>query len=68
VKQPLASSNDRDPTGDRRARRDRGVLVDHDDDEREFAYRFGAETSLQRAPELGWTVVSAKYDWATVFA
>jgi hypothetical protein len=28
----------------------------------------GAETSLERAAADGWTVVSIKNDWATVFA
>ena len=45
-----------------------GMLVDHDDDEREFAYQAGAEKSLKQAGELGWTVVSVKKDWAKVFA
>ena len=43
------------------------VLVAHDDDEREFAYRRGAERSLAKAKEHGWTVVSMKNDWTTVF-
>src|SRR5262245_40173852 len=38
------------------------LLVDHDDDEREFLYTKGAEKSLARARELGWTVVSMKND------
>ena len=44
------------------------MLIDHDDGEREFAYRGGAEDSLKQAGELGWTVVSVKNDWAKVFA
>lgn len=44
------------------------LLVLHDDPEREFDYIAGAETSLQRADSDGWTVVSIKRDWATVFA
>jgi phosphoserine phosphatase len=44
-----------------------GVLVDHDDEEREFAYTNGAEKSVAKAKELGWTVVSMKNDWSTVF-
>jgi hypothetical protein len=44
------------------------LLVLHDDDEREFAYTGGAETSLQLAADQGWTVVSMRSDWATVFA
>jgi hypothetical protein len=43
------------------------VLVNHDDAEREFAYTSGGEASLARAKELGWTVVSMKDDWITVF-
>lgn len=44
------------------------LLVNHDDEEREFAYTKGAERSLARGKELGWTVVSMKNDWTTVFA
>ena len=44
------------------------LLVLHDDAEREFDYTSGAETALQRAAADGWTVVSVKNDWATVFA
>ncbi|MFG3350314.1 HAD family hydrolase [Streptomyces sp. NPDC048018] len=43
------------------------LLVSHDDDEREFSYTTGAETSLTKAMELGWTLVSMKNDWVTVF-
>jgi phosphoglycolate phosphatase-like HAD superfamily hydrolase len=43
------------------------VLVNHDDDKREFGYTKGAEKSLDKANELGWTVVSMKNDWKTVF-
>ena len=44
------------------------LLVLHDDPEREFDYVAGAEESLERAKADGWTVVSVKDDWATVFA
>jgi phosphoserine phosphatase len=44
------------------------LVVLHDDPEREFAYTAGAETLLDRADADGWTVVSVKDDWATVFA
>jgi phosphoserine phosphatase len=44
------------------------LLVLHDDAEREFDYVKGAETALARAKAEGWTVVSVKDDWATVFA
>jgi hypothetical protein len=44
------------------------LLVNHDDEQREFAYTSGAEKSLAEAEKLGWTVVSMKNDWETVFA
>jgi hypothetical protein len=43
------------------------VIVSHDDEEREFAYTSGADASFAQAKELGWTVVSMKDDWNTVF-
>jgi phosphoserine phosphatase len=44
------------------------LLVLHDDADREFDYTTGAEVSLTRAKAEGWSVVSIKNDWATVFA
>jgi hypothetical protein len=44
------------------------MLVLHDDADREFDYVAGAEKSLDEAQSRGWTVVSMKNDWATVFA
>src|SRR5689334_554830 len=44
------------------------LLVLHDDAEREFDYTAGAEQSLERAAAEGWTVVSIRNDWSTVFA
>jgi phosphoserine phosphatase len=43
------------------------LLVNHDDADREFAYTASAEASLAKAEELGWTVVSMKDDWNTVY-
>jgi hypothetical protein len=43
------------------------LLLLHDDAEREFDYTAGAEKALERAGEAGWTVISIKNDWATVF-
>ena len=43
------------------------LLVLHDDPEREFDYVAGAEQALKEAAAQGWTVVSIKRDWATVF-
>jgi phosphoglycolate phosphatase-like HAD superfamily hydrolase len=44
-----------------------GLLVVHDDDDREFAYTKGAEKSVEAAKKNGWTTVSIKNDWNTVF-
>ena len=35
--------------------------------EREFEYVAGAEKALELAHRNGWTVVSVKDDWSTVF-
>jgi phosphoglycolate phosphatase-like HAD superfamily hydrolase len=43
------------------------LLLNHDDDDREYAYTTAAEKSLAKAQELGWTVVSMKDDWVTIF-
>src|SRR5215510_5695532 len=43
------------------------LLLNHDDEKREYAYQAGAEESLKRAGQHGWTVVSLKNDWKTVF-
>lgn len=45
-----------------------GMLVLHDDDEREFDYTAGAEKALELAGMSGWTVASIRKDWARVFA
>ena len=45
-----------------------GCSCCHDDAEREFDYTAGAEQALEAADAGGWTVVSIKDDWATVFA
>ncbi len=43
------------------------LLVLHDDAEREFAYTSGAEQAVARANADGWTTVSMKNDWFSVF-
>jgi phosphoserine phosphatase len=48
-------------------RRTFALLLDHDDEEREFAYVGGAEEALRHAATEGWTVASMKNDWKTVF-
>lgn len=50
------------------------VLVDHDDAEREFAYESRAESFEETEPitavaqRLGWTRISMRRDWETIFA
>jgi FMN phosphatase YigB (HAD superfamily) len=44
------------------------LLLDHDDEQREFSYRRGAEEALKCARALGWTLVSLKEDWKHIFA
>jgi phosphoserine phosphatase len=50
------------------------LLVNHDDGEREYAYEsvagtFAADEKItDTAARLGWTVISIKNDWSTVFA
>ena len=50
------------------------LLVDHDDDDREFRYVGTGETVTETEAitavghRLGWTVVSMADDWETVFA
>ena len=43
------------------------LLLLHDDAGREFDYVTGAEQALERAESDGWTVVSIKDNWSTVF-
>jgi phosphoserine phosphatase len=44
------------------------LLLLHDDAEREFDYIAGAERALEHAKTYGWTVVSMRNDWVTVFS
>jgi hypothetical protein len=49
-----------------------GVLIHHDDADREYAYdrksRIGKlDRGLNEAGARGWTVVSLKADWKTIF-
>jgi hypothetical protein len=49
-----------------------GLLLHHDDAEREYAYDRDSEVgkldrALDAASAAGWVVVSMKYDWMTVF-
>ncbi len=50
------------------------ILIDHDDADREYAYSGAsftdpdAEPATETARRLGWTTVSMREDWATIFA
>lgn len=49
-----------------------GLIVHHDDAEREYAYDReshigGLDKALDEAPKYGWTVVSMKEDWKVVY-
>jgi phosphoserine phosphatase len=44
------------------------MVILHDDADREVDYTAGAEEALELAKQYGWTVVSMKDDWKTVFA
>jgi len=44
------------------------LLVNHDDDIREFAYSENDSASLKAAKEGQWQVVSMKNDWLTIFS
>jgi hypothetical protein len=50
------------------SRRSLQLMVDHDDANREFAYQEKDGASLAAARKNGWTVVSMKRDWNTIFA
>jgi hypothetical protein len=43
------------------------LLVLHDDADREFDYTTGAEEALNGAETDGWTVISIKNEWGTIF-
>lgn len=45
-----------------------GLLVRHDDEQREYTYDAGSEKALSLAGQAGWLVVSMKDDFATIFA
>ena len=44
------------------------LLLLHDDGDREFDDRGGAEQALERADANDWTVISMRHDWRVVFA
>lgn len=44
------------------------ILINHDDDLREFAYSEANNASLDAASANGWQVVSIKNDWSAVFS
>ena len=46
---------------------DFAFVVVHDDDEREYKVTAGAERILDLGPVRGWTMVSMRDDWITIF-
>lgn len=44
------------------------LLLQHDDAERELSYTSGAERAVTTAATEGWTVVSMKNDWKSIFS
>jgi phosphoserine phosphatase len=43
------------------------LFINHDDNEREYAYKGGAEKLLKIAKENDYTIVSMKNDWKDIF-
>lgn len=43
------------------------LIIKHDDNEREFDYTTGGDRALELAAKQGWTVVSIKNDWNSVY-
>lgn len=43
------------------------LMVNHDDDQREFAYEEEDRASLNAAESEGWTVISMRDDWKRIF-
>jgi hypothetical protein len=44
------------------------LLINHDDEVREFAYAESDNASLDAAETGGWHVVSMKHDWQRIFS
>jgi len=44
------------------------ILVNHDDEEREYKYMHGTEKAVEDAKEQGWYVISMKNDFKEIFA
>jgi phosphoglycolate phosphatase-like HAD superfamily hydrolase len=43
------------------------ILVNHDDEEREYSYMHGTEKAIAHADSIGWHVVSMKKEFKTIF-
>jgi len=43
------------------------LMINHDDDAREFAYAEDDNASLNTAKENGWVVISMKDDWSSIY-
>jgi hypothetical protein len=44
------------------------LVINHDDEAREYSYESGAEDALGRSRSHGWHTVSMKNDWHVVFS
>lgn len=43
------------------------IIVNHDDEEREYSYMHGTEKAIAHADSIGWHVVSMKKEFKTIF-
>ena len=43
------------------------LLIDHDDEKREFLYTEADNISLKWAEKYNWNIVSMKKDWKQIF-
>ncbi|HEY5248737.1 MAG TPA: HAD family hydrolase [Dermatophilaceae bacterium] len=66
-RKPLLAGGNADGDADMLSSARFALLLRHDDAGREFAYDTGAEKALVAAGEHGWTVVSMKHDFGTIF-
>ena len=43
------------------------IIVNHDDEDREYKYMHGTEKAITHADSIGWHIVSMKKEFKTVF-
>lgn len=44
------------------------IIVNHDDEEREYSYTHGTEKAIAHADSIGWHIVKMKEEFKTIFA